>query len=98
MTVSALAERSEAAAVYEELLDYSGQIAGVGGSAFALGPVDTALGDLALLLGRLDTAAVHYTAGLELARRCGSAPWATTAQEKLALLAVASRPVLTASP
>ncbi len=90
MTVTALSEASEAAAVYEELLDYAGQIGGVGGSAFALGPVDTALGDLALLLGRRDAAAMHYAAGLELARRCGSAPWTTAAQQKLEQLAVAS--------
>jgi len=90
MTVAALSERSEAAAVYEELQDYAGQIGGVGGSAFALGPVDTALGDLAVLLGRRDAAAAHYAAGLELARRCGSAPWTATAQQKLEQLAVAS--------
>jgi hypothetical protein len=76
--------------VYEELLDYEGQIGGVGGSAFALGPVDTALGDLAVLLGRREVAAAHYAAGLELARRCGSAPWTATAQDKLAQLSVAS--------
>jgi len=90
MTVTALAERSEAASVYTELRDYQGQIGGAGGSAFALGPVDTALGDLALLLGRREAAAAHYAAGLELARRCGSAPWAAVAQDKLARLSVAS--------
>ena len=90
MTVTVLAERSEAESVYEELLDYEGQIGGVGGSAFALGPVDTALGDLAVLLGRREVAAAHYAAGLELARRCGSAPWTATAQDKLAQLSVAS--------
>jgi len=90
MTVTALAERSEAASVYEELLDYEGQIGGAGGSAFALGPVDTALGDLALLLGRREAAAAHYAAGLELARRCGSAPWTAIARDKLAQLSVSS--------
>ncbi len=86
MTVTALAERSEAASVYTELSDYQGQIGGVGGSAFALalGPVDTALGDLAPLLGKREAAAAHYTVGLELARRCGSAPWTAVAQDKLA--------------
>ena len=62
----------------------------MGGSAFALGPVDTALGALAVLVGRREVAAAHYAAGLELARRCGSAPWTATAQDKLAQLSVAS--------
>jgi len=41
-------------------------------------------------LGRREVAAAHYAAGLELARRCGSAPWTATAQDKLARLSVAS--------
>ena len=86
MVVATLAERSQAAEVYTDLLACPGQIGGVGGSAFALGPVDTPLGDLALLLGRRHDAAAHYATALEVAKRCGSAPWIRTAQEKLAAL------------
>ena len=52
MIVAILQDPAEAATVYSELLPYAGQISGVGTGSYAAGPVDTVLGDLALLLGR----------------------------------------------
>ncbi len=67
--------RAEAEQVYEDLGEFRGQIGGAVTGAFALGPVDAVLGDLAAVLGRPADAAAHYAAATELAARCGSGPW-----------------------
>ena len=43
--------------VYPDLLAYRGQVGGAGSGSFAVGPVDTVLGDLAALLGPADAGA-----------------------------------------
>jgi tetratricopeptide (TPR) repeat protein len=84
MIVATLQDPVEAASVYPELLPYAGQIAGVGTGSYAAGPVDSALGDLALLLGRADDAKAHYTVALRLSRRCGNDYWSEQASGRLA--------------
>jgi hypothetical protein len=83
MIVAILRDPIEAATVYPELLAYAGQIGGVGTGSYAAGPVDTVLGDLAVLLGRPDDATSHYAAGLRLARQCGNDYWADSAVARL---------------
>ncbi|WP_063049874.1 BTAD domain-containing putative transcriptional regulator [Nocardia arthritidis] len=80
MAVVGLGQRAEALPVYEQLRTYSGQIAGADTGAFAAGPVDTVLGDLAALLGEPGRAAGHYAAAERLARRCGCQEWITAAR------------------
>jgi hypothetical protein len=80
IVVARLGERDEAAAVHAELSPYSGQIGGGDTAAFAVGPVDTILGDLEMLLDRPEDARRHYTAALELAERCGCPAWVKAAR------------------
>ena len=64
MIVARLGERAEAAEVYADLLPYRGQIGGAGTGSFAVGPVDTVLGDLALLLDRPRDAREHFATAI----------------------------------
>lgn len=86
MTVAILNEPVEAAAVYDDLLNFRGGIGGADSGSFAAGPVDTVLGDLALVLGRPERAKAHFEAALTLAHRCGNGHWATQARARLATL------------
>ncbi|WP_068278129.1 BTAD domain-containing putative transcriptional regulator [Aldersonia kunmingensis] len=83
MTVAALDLTEHAREVYRELLAYRGQIGGGVSAAFAMGPVDIVLGDLARLLDDPDTAKEHYTVALDVATRCGCAQWIAAARERL---------------
>ncbi len=74
--------RVEAERVYDELAAFHGQIGGAVTGAYALGPVDTVLGDLAVVLRRPRVAAAHFAAAEELADRCGSRPWASAARSR----------------
>jgi DNA-binding SARP family transcriptional activator/tetratricopeptide (TPR) repeat protein len=82
-----LADQVEGASVYRELRPYRGQVGGAGTGSFAVGPVDTALGELALMLGRTAQARDHFSDGLDVARRCGNATWIERASVRLAELA-----------
>ena len=86
LAVLGLAEVPAAAPLYAELSDFSGQLGGAVTGAFALGPVDTLLGDLAALLDQPERAAAHYRSAAALARRCGSASWAAAAEQRLSRL------------
>ncbi len=86
MAVTAIGGDEEVAAVYEELLRYSGELGGADTGCYVVGPVDTVLGDLALRLGRPDRAAELYRAAAELAEQCGNAVWATSARDRLQVL------------
>ncbi|MFF0818591.1 BTAD domain-containing putative transcriptional regulator [Rhodococcus sp. NPDC003318] len=83
IAVAALGSRDEAEHLYPQLLPYSGQLGGADTGSFTMGPVDTVLGDLALLLGRRDDAVTHLTAAAELARRCGCPQWIDAARSRL---------------
>ncbi|MFC0450996.1 BTAD domain-containing putative transcriptional regulator [Rhodococcus jostii] len=83
IVVAGLGERGEAESVYTELSPYSGQIGGGDTAAFVVGPVDTILGDLALLLGRPEEARTHYAAALALAERCGCPAWVAAARTRV---------------
>lgn len=83
IVVAGLGERDEAAAVHAELSPYSGQIGGGDTAAFAVGPVDTILGDLEMLLGRTGAARTHYAAALALAERCGCPAWIDAARTRV---------------
>ena len=61
--VVALDQRDQAAQVYQDLLPFAGGLAGGVTAAFIWEPVDTALGELALLLGRIGPAGAHFAAG-----------------------------------
>ena len=79
-----LADRVEGGSVYEELLPYRGQVGGAATGSFAAGPVDTALGDLAAMLGRPAQAREHFAVALDVARRCGNQAWVERASRRLA--------------
>lgn len=83
IAVAALGSRAEAEHLYPQLLPYSGQLGGADTGSFTMGPVDTVLGDLALLLGRRDDAVTHLTAAAELAGRCGCPQWIDAARSRL---------------
>lgn len=86
LAVVRLDARDEAPAVYEELSTFAGEISGAASATFTVGPVDTALGDLAVLLERPDDAADHYRSALALARTCGNRHWCSMAEARLAAL------------
>ncbi|WP_420124702.1 BTAD domain-containing putative transcriptional regulator [Nakamurella sp.] len=84
---SDLADPVEAARVDLELRAYRGQVGGGGTGSFVAGPVDTVLGDLALVLGRPDEARDLWRSGLALAERCGNPWWAAEARQRLGVAA-----------
>lgn len=55
--------------LYEELLPFAGHIAGLDSGSFYAGPVDSALADIADLLGDADAAAAWRAAASELTKR-----------------------------
>ena len=69
--------------MYDELLAYAGQIGGASTGSVAIGPTDTILGDLAVLLGDTAVAAAHYEVAEQLALRCGCPQWIAEARERL---------------
>ncbi|MGV9674942.1 BTAD domain-containing putative transcriptional regulator [Nocardia sp. NPDC003482] len=83
MVTAELGTDEEAAAVYAELLRYRDLLGGADTGAYAVGPVDTVLGDLAARRGDIGLAAEHYRAGLAVARRCGNPIWIAAATERL---------------
>jgi DNA-binding SARP family transcriptional activator len=83
IAVAALGSREEAAHLYPQLAQYSGQLGGADTGSFTMGPVDTVLADLELLLGRPEEAVVHLKAAEELARRCGCPQWIDAARSRL---------------
>ncbi|MEU4835530.1 BTAD domain-containing putative transcriptional regulator [Streptosporangium sp. NPDC023615] len=91
MAVVALGERDAAAELYATLLPHrDGPPAGATSLSLALRPVAHALGELALLLGRDEEAAGHFTRSAAVAELWGAAHWAAEAREALA--ALQSRP------
>ena len=64
--------------------------AGATSLSLALRPVAHTLGELALLLGRDDEAAEHFTRSVTIAELWGTSHWVTEAREALA--ALESRP------
>lgn len=91
MAVVALDERDAAAELYATLLPHrDGPPAGATSLSVALRPVAHTLGELALLLGRDDEAADHFTRSVNIAELWGTSHWATEAREALA--ALESRP------
>ncbi|MGJ6964797.1 ATP-binding protein [Streptosporangium sp. G11] len=91
MAVVALDERDAAAELYATLLPHrDGPPAGATSLSLALRPVAHTLGELALLLGRDEEAADHFTRSATIAELWGAAHWATEAREALA--ALESRP------
>ncbi|MFC4590248.1 ATP-binding protein [Sphaerisporangium corydalis] len=87
MAVVALGERDAAAELYAALLPHrDGPPAGVTSLSLALRPVAHTLGELALLLGRDDEAAGHFTRSVAVAELWGAAHWADEAREALAAL------------
>ncbi|RLP29660.1 BTAD domain-containing putative transcriptional regulator [Nocardia seriolae] len=83
MGVAALGTPEEAAASYHELLPFRDRLAGADTGSYAVGPVDTVLGDLAARHGAAAQAAEHYRAALRLARRCGNPTWIAAAAGRL---------------
>ncbi|MER5424209.1 ATP-binding protein [Streptosporangium roseum] len=78
MAVVALDERDAAAELYATLLPYrDGPPAGATSLSVALHPVAHTLGELALLLGRDDEAADHFTRSVTIAELWGATHWAT---------------------
>ncbi|WP_067862624.1 BTAD domain-containing putative transcriptional regulator [Nocardia shimofusensis] len=83
MVVTALGTPEEVDAIYRDLLPYRDRLGGADTGSYAVGPVDTVLGDLAALRGKPDLAAEHYQAALRLAHRCGNPVWLAAARERL---------------
>ncbi len=79
-----LADPVEGQSVYQELLPYRGQVGGAATGSFAVGPVDTSLGDLAAMLGRPAQAREHFSRALDVARRCGNQAWIDRASRRVA--------------
>ncbi|HEY5881275.1 MAG TPA: BTAD domain-containing putative transcriptional regulator [Nakamurella sp.] len=84
--VATLADPVEAASIYPDLMAYRGQVGGGGSGSFAVGPVDTVLGDLVALLGDRARAREHYAAAVDLAGTCGNRIWAEQAAVRLRAL------------
>ncbi|MFB9681890.1 BTAD domain-containing putative transcriptional regulator [Streptosporangium vulgare] len=87
MAVVALGERDAAAELYATLLPHRDDPpAGATSLSLALRPVAHTLGELALLLGRDDEAAGHFTRSVAVAELWGAAHWVTEAREALAAI------------
>ncbi|MGI5153759.1 hypothetical protein [Microbispora sp. CA-102843] len=74
-TAIGLADREAAEECYRLLLPAEGEMAGLSTASVTFGPVATALGDLAVFLGRPEAAAGHYGLAAEVARQVGSPHW-----------------------
>ncbi|MBH0776291.1 BTAD domain-containing putative transcriptional regulator [Nocardia bovistercoris] len=83
MVVAELGTRAEAATLYRELLPWRDRLGGADTGSYAVGPVDTVLGDLAARGGDRALAAEHYLAALRMARRCGNPTWSAQATRRL---------------
>ncbi|MGW4093542.1 BTAD domain-containing putative transcriptional regulator [Nocardia sp. NPDC004750] len=83
MAVATLGTPTEAAALYRDLLPYRDRLGGADTGSYAVGPVDTVLGDLAARRGDAELAAAHYRAALHVAQRCGNPTWIAAAAERL---------------
>ena len=71
--LAAIGTSTERADALGRLAPFAGQL--VGNVAPLTGPVDQALGTLALSLGRHDVAREHFRAAVELARHLDAQPW-----------------------
>jgi hypothetical protein len=71
-----------ARAVYERLLPWEDQVASVG--VTSEGPVATALGSLATLIGDYDSAEGHFEKALQIGDRLSAPQWSLRAQLGLA--------------
>ncbi|MEV7230077.1 BTAD domain-containing putative transcriptional regulator [Polymorphospora sp. NPDC051019] len=87
----AFADRAVADGCYTALLPWAGRLAGLSSGSVTGGPVDHALGELAVLLGRPERAAEHFAAAGELATRLGADHWAEQAATAAAAIAPVSR-------
>jgi len=75
------------AQAYDDLLPFSGWLAGGEGAVFALGPLDATLGWLAEQVGRPDDARRHWTGALAMAEQLGWPQRVAEAHAALARLA-----------
>ncbi|WP_214102730.1 BTAD domain-containing putative transcriptional regulator [Acrocarpospora catenulata] len=82
----AMESREKAGECYELLLPEEGEMAGLNSASVTFGPVAHTLGDLAVFLGRPETAAGHYRRAVEVARQVGSPHWEEDARKALARL------------
>ncbi|MEV5576449.1 BTAD domain-containing putative transcriptional regulator [Spirillospora sp. NPDC052269] len=86
MAIVALDDREAAEEIYADLLPHrDGPPAGVESLSLALRPVAHTLGELALLLGRNDEAAAHFTQAATIADQWNAPHWSTNAQTHTAL-------------
>jgi DNA-binding SARP family transcriptional activator/DNA-binding CsgD family transcriptional regulator len=81
--------------LYAQLAPYAGELAIVGMAGDCGGAVDSLLAGLALRLGRLDRAAEHAQAGLELDTRVGSQIWINRSEDLINQIAAARAHALT---
>ncbi|WP_245401169.1 BTAD domain-containing putative transcriptional regulator [Nocardia albiluteola] len=85
LAIVALHDRAAAAAIYLELLPHrAGPPAGAESVALALRPVAHTLGELALLLGRDDDAAAHFTKAADIADHWNAPHWSADARARVA--------------
>ncbi|MFI6816963.1 BTAD domain-containing putative transcriptional regulator [Nonomuraea sp. NPDC050328] len=81
VTAMTFGDREVAERCYEELLPWSGEMAGLHSGSVTLGPVAFLLGELAESLGRDGRA--HFEQALAVARTLGSAYWSDQALSKI---------------
>ncbi|GIH59894.1 BTAD domain-containing putative transcriptional regulator [Microbispora siamensis] len=79
-------EREEVRMLTEVLLPLRDQVPGAPSTSLALRPVAHTLGELALLLGRPEEAAGHFSRAVEVARRWGAPLWERDAQAAMSRL------------
>ncbi len=80
--------------LYEELLPWTGQTLLVGFTT-CFGPADRLLGALAARLGQFDDAEQHFSAAMEVARRCRSPVWIAEVERDRAAVGRAAPAVVT---